>query len=327
MHLPEYLRQAIEAECTGISSAALRQATEQLSTKYRQTRTTALDLNLTPDLAAAYVATRFPATYAAIERVFDELDRSRISANVATMLDIGSGPATAGLVALSRYDQLSAVTMIEKKRRFVDMGQRMLAAGFGDRSIKAHWICDDARDVVDLPEADLVVCAFTLNELTSDEAFRVARRAFEAARQALVIIEPGTPTGFGLVRTLREELIARGGTIVAPCPHDHECPIVDPDWCHFAARFERSSLHRRVKGGELAFEDEKFSYVVIARTRSKPAQARILRHPEKRTGRVSMVVCADTGIVHVPVFKRNRESYRRARKANWGDPWDGQMTE
>jgi ribosomal protein RSM22 (predicted rRNA methylase) len=83
----------------------------------------------------------------------------------------------------------------------------------------------------------------------------------EAARVALVVIEPGTPRGAGAIRTIREELLAAGAHMLAPCPAAMPCPLAAPDWCHFAARVERSSLHRRIKEGALGYEDEKYSYV------------------------------------------------------------------
>ena len=58
------------------------------------------------------------------------------------------------------------------------------------------------------------------------------------------------------------------------------------DWCHFAARVNRSALHRRLKEGQLGYEDEKYSYVAAAATGhlARPASGRIVRHPVFRKG-------------------------------------------
>src|SRR6185312_799620 len=64
----------------------------------------------------------------------------------------------------------------------------------------------------------------------------------------------------------RGTLLDAGFRIVAPCPHDLDCPwATGSDWCHFPARLPRSARHRQVKGARLGWEDEKFSYVVAIR--------------------------------------------------------------
>ena len=84
-------------------------------------------------------------------------------------------------------------------------------------------------------------------------------------RDTLLIVEPGTPAGYRRIIALREQLIASGAHVAAPCPHDGKCPLTAPDWCHFTQRLPRSRAHRQIKGAELPFEDEKFIYVALTR--------------------------------------------------------------
>ena len=128
----------------------------------------------------------------------------------------------------------------------------------------AEIIAADAARIERFPERDLLIAAYSLGEIGAGAAIRL----WQAARVALVIVEPGTPKGFALIRAIRDELLAAGAHMAAPCPGAMACPMVDPDWCHFAARVERSSLHRRLKGGELGYEDEKYSYVAFTRRNS-----------------------------------------------------------
>ena len=93
------------------------------------------------------------------------------------------------------------------------------------------------------------------------------------------------------------------------------------DWCHFAQRLERTSIHRRIKSGALGHEDEKFSYVVFSREPFAAAAARIVRHPQKRGGHVQLTLCTPEGLRDRTIGKSRKEAYRRARKAAWGDPW------
>ena len=92
-------------------------------------------------------------------------------------------------------------------------------------------------------------------------------------------------------------MIEAGGFTVAPCPHDLPCPLPPADWCHFAVRLPRSKLHRRAKGVELGYEDEKFSYAVLsAESPCAKAAARIIRQPQTRSGHVNLVTCEPDGI-------------------------------
>ena len=119
-------------------------------------------------------------------------------------------------------------------------------------------------------------------------------------------------------------MLAQGQHIAAPCPADAECPMKNRsgDWCHFAARVERTSLHRRLKSGELGYEDEKFSYLVFARDPAAPqAPARILRHPVHGKGHIKLTLCEAPTVREVTIGKSDKESFREARRAKWGDAW------
>jgi ribosomal protein RSM22 (predicted rRNA methylase) len=98
------------------------------------------------------------------------------------------------------------------------------------------------------------------------------------------------------------------------------CPVVPPDWCHFAARVERSSLHRRIKDADLGYEDEKFSYVALSREPAQPAPARIVRRPQHHPGFIILETCTPEGLRTERVTKRDRAAFREARKAGWGGP-------
>ncbi|MGQ4438773.1 MFS transporter [Streptomyces violaceoruber] len=117
--------------------------------------------------------------------------------------------------------------------------------------------------------------------------------------------------------------LAAGFRVAAPCPHSAACPIeAGTDWCHFAARVSRSSLHRQVKSGSLAYEDEKFSYVAATRLPVEPAASRVVRRPQIRKGQVLLDLCAsDERLRRSTVTKRHGDLYKAARDAAWGDPW------
>ena len=114
-------------------------------------------------------------------------------------------------------------------------------------------------------------------------------------------------------------MIAAGGSTVAPCPHDLPCPLPADDWCHFAVRLPRSKLHRRAKGVELGYEDEKFSYAVLSRVPVPKAGARIIRQPQVRSGHVHLVTSEPDGIHQRTVSRKQGARFKQAKRAAWGD--------
>lgn len=91
---------------------------------------------------------------------------------------------------------------------------------------------------------------------------------------------------------------------------------------HFAVRLPRTRLHRAAKASDLAYEDEKFSYVVLSRTPGARQYSRIIRHPQVRKGHVSLELCTADGVKTVVISRRDGDLYSRARKASWGDVFD-----
>ena len=95
------------------------------------------------------------------------------------------------------------------------------------------------------------------------------------------------------------------------------------DWCHFSQRVERTSQHRQLKGGSLGYEDEKFSYLVVARQNVAAWGARIVRHPGKHSGHVQLALCTPEGRLEArTVTRSSKQAYKLARKTEWGDAWD-----
>jgi ribosomal protein RSM22 (predicted rRNA methylase) len=177
-----------------------------------------------------------------------------------------------------------------------------------------------------LPSTDLVTISYLLGELAPEAAGDLVARACARAGVVLVV-EPGTPAGHRRVIEARSVMIERGLRIVAPCPHAGACPMsARHDWCHFASRINRSALHRRLKAGELAYEDEKFSYVVGSAFSTGVVSGRVVRHPVFRKGLVALSVCsADGGLAQELVSKRQGARYRSARDARWGSSWPPQL--
>ncbi len=323
MRLPEQLREVIEKEVENIDRRQLAQASSQLTQQYQSADFLSRPLR-TEAHRAAYLLARLPATYAANVHVFSEIQRLAPDSRTDSLLDLGAGPGTALYAAVHIFGSLKHATMVEGDAHFLEQGRRIASYSALEAVRNARWTRHDLRAGPQLEPHDLVAISYTLGELSQADVEKIVKQAWASTQKFLAILEPGTRRGFGTVNAGRSQLIALGAHLLAPCPHAVECPMADAgDWCHFSQRIERSSEHRHLKGGELGYEDEKFSYVVAARDSFPTATGRIVRHPRKHSGHVQLTLCTSHGLENRTVTKSQKENYRKVRKAEWGDPWEG----
>jgi ribosomal protein RSM22 (predicted rRNA methylase) len=313
--LPVELEQAIDA-LVGSGDAHARTSAD-LTARYRSASETG-PVARTRDEVLAYALARLPATYAAVRVALGELAERAPAFAPESQLDVGAGPGAALWAAVELWPSLRRLTALEGEPEMTRLGRSLAVAApvIGG----AHWIEGLAPDALPDVRFDLVTASYVLGELPEGRRARTVELLWAAATGAVVIVEPGTPDGYLRVIAARDRLIELGGTVVAPCPHDRSCPLLgSDDWCHFAVRIARTRAHRAAKGASLGHEDEKFAYVVVARMPAPRAKARILRHPQIRTGHVLLDLCTDDGVRREIVSKRDRDSFRRARKSSWGE--------
>jgi ribosomal protein RSM22 (predicted rRNA methylase) len=317
MELPPLLRQAVDRALSGVPLADLAATAAALSQRYREERRDgALHVARHRD-ALAYLAVRLPATYAAVRASFAAIAQARPDFAPRTALDVGAGPGTALWAAADCWPDLAEALLVEASPVFRACGETLAAEAGLPRST---WRgADVAEDVIDEEPRDLVTMAYVLNELAQEVRPRVLERLWQATADTLVIVEPGTPAGWRRILAARHQLIESGAHVIAPCPHAHDCPLVAPDWCHFAERVARSRLHRQAKGGVVPWEDEKFSYVALSRKPLPAAGARVIAWPRKGSGRVTLKLCRADGSAGEQLFsRRDGEIFKRATRCDWG---------
>ena len=317
MRFPPALMQGIDELTRGIAPAELVRASADLTSKYRGERTARPKLDKTHQ--AAYLISRLPATCAVISRVFMELKERIPALRLESMLDLGSGPGTAMFVVAEHFSELNKIVLVEDVPEWIAIGKRL--AKYSERNAvrAAEWQQGSVTQQLPSGLFDVVTISYILNELRPEDGIALASAAWKRANKLLLIMEPGTPLGFERIRQVRQTLIAEGGHIVAPCPHEGDCPMTAGDWCHFSERLERSSAHRHAKSAVLGFEDEKYSYVVVAREPVSLPAARILRQPRKHSGHVELELCTPDGLKRETISKKQGTRYKEARRAGWGD--------
>jgi ribosomal protein RSM22 (predicted rRNA methylase) len=322
------LRSALAALLDGLPPRQAAGAVERLIGAYRgHTPTDAPVLRDRADVVA-YAAYRMPATFEAVGRALGALAHRLPDWSPGSHLDVGGGTGAATWAAAGVWGSETSrtTTVLDRAEPALALGRELAGASEAPALRAARWERRRVGAAAELPEADLVTVSYLLGELLEDGRDAVVDAAARAGR-VVVLVEPGTPDGYLRIRSARDRLTAAGLTVLAPCPHSDGCPLTPGrDWCHFAARVSRSSLHRQVKGGSLPYEDEKFSYVAAAAPElaasTGPAAGRVVRRPQLRKGQVLLDLCtADGGLRRDTVTKRHGDVYRAARDIGWGDTW------
>lgn len=319
MELPLQLQNAIENELTSQSLNKITVLAAELSDNYRNRTPSKGDRYLrSKDDAAAYAAYRLPATFAAVSAAINQvLDRS-FNLRPQTLLDVGAGPGTATWAATTLLPELKQITLLERDENMIDLGKRLSSYSELASLKESKWIKTDIKEDWQITPQDLVIASYVLNELSLDDSQSFINKLWESTAHTLLIIEPGTPAGFSRIKKAREQLIALGANTIAPCPHNNDCPMTEDDWCHFSQRIARSKLHRKVKSGELSYEDEKFSFLCMSHNSIEMKSSIVIRHPQVRKGHINLELCTPSGLTNTIITKKSKELYRKARDLDWG---------
>lgn len=314
--LPAELRAALDARLEGRSLGDVAARAAVISRTYRDGGTSSSIKSETD--ALAYALARMPATYAAVSACLNALLEARPDFAPQTLLDIGAGPGTASWAASEAFPLLTSLTLLD-----TNPALRALALDLQHGSTRFSGLNYDAGEaraaLAKAVAADVVIASYLIGELSEAERKSLVEAMWAKTRDTLLIVEPGTPAGYTRILNARTQLIASGAHVLAPCPHDHACPLQAPDWCHFSQRLARSRAHKQVKGADVPFEDERFSYVVLTRKPAKARPSRILAQPVVGKAEISAKLCTPDGVTIAKVPRRDKTAYAIARHWRWGD--------
>jgi ribosomal protein RSM22 (predicted rRNA methylase) len=314
--LPAELRSALDGKLHGLSRNDAAERSAKISETYRAGGGSAA-IRSEAD-ALAYALTRMPATYAAVAASLNALCDVRPDFAPQSLLDVGAGPGTASWAAAQAFSRLTDFAALD-----ANTALRALALELAGRSTRLSGIRyshGEARPALaNATAADLVIASYFVGEMDEAERAGLIELMWARTSDTLLIVEPGTPAGYVRILALRARLIAEGAHVAAPCPHDGECPLAATDWCHFSQRLPRSRAHKQVKAAELAFEDERFSYVALTRAPLPPRPSRVLAQPDVGKAEVTAKLCTSDGLVAAKIPRRAKADYARARRWRWGD--------
>jgi len=319
MELPPPLKNAIEQEISSLSSKQITSLTERISGRYRSKERNGKPLLTDINEAKVYSLFRMPATFGAVSFVLEQLSLLYPNTDIKNCLDVGAGTGAVSWAVLEMFPKTETVA-VEKEKAMRDIGKHLMTQA--DFSPFPVWQDGDILTLPDNISADLVICSYVLNELSEKDQMTALSNLWQHTKKFLILIDPGTPETFSYFQKYRNFFIHQKAFPVAPCPHIYTCPVSENDWCHFSCRIPRTKIHRQVKGGKLAYEDEKFCYLIISKNPTPSYTARILRHPQIHNGHIRLSLCQNNGQhLDKTVSKKEGDLYKKARKSSWGDIW------
>lgn len=322
MELPLLCRENLEQMTENADIAEMKRCVQRMTERYQTSNASGAVLVGTNTEVLSYAVVRMPATFGAVSFALRETLRSlpeETTAGLHTVLDLGAGTGAAAWAVTEQLPD-TRVTCVERETEMLRVGKALRA---GDKA-DVTWIQEDALSAVRRYAAegirfDLVTASYMTNELQPSVRRALVDALWQITGKVLLLIEPGTMAGYGILRETRNALRGMGASVAAPCPAVGDCPLSADDWCHFTVRVARSRLHKLLKGGDVPYEDEKFSYLACARGETLPCPSRILRHPLKESGKITLTLCTPRGRQETAVTKREKAAFTAARKADCGD--------
>lgn len=316
MALPNELTEALNTLLEGeISFNDINYNAKEISKKYRDNNNDGVRLVTSKQEAISYALSRMPATYESVsdclEKVFE-----KNSFEVDSVLDVGAGTGAATWALYSFFDKKN-YACFEREDEMISIGKKIMKNSVLENNAK--WTKFDIINDNIEEQYDLVVVSYMINELPKDQIKNIVQKLWKSTNKILLIIEPGTPNGYSNIKQIRSILVNNGAKIIAPCPHEDECPLPENDWCQFTCRVQRSKIHKILKDGISPFEDEKYSYIAFSKINCESADNRILRHPIINKGYSEYKVCSKNGIKNIKLSKKDGVVYKESKKKSSGD--------
>ena len=260
MDIPYELKKSIEELLSKNKTNEVVENAQKISQKYRNNDGKGKRLLTEQNEAISYAISRMPATYSAVYSAVQQTIEN-YNEKLETLYDIGAGTGAATW-AINDLVEITEAKCFERENNMLNIGKKLMN---NTELNKTEWKQFDILKDRIVGKADIVITSYMINELPENEKETVIEKLWNTTNKLLVIVEPGTPTGFENILKIRKKILKDGGYIVAPCSHQEECQISQNDWCAFYIRVLRSSIHKKAKNGELGYEDEKFSYIAFSK--------------------------------------------------------------
>ncbi len=279
-----------------------------------------------PADCVAYLALRFPATYAQIASALSQI-KERIPAwQPKSVLELGCGPGSGIWAAKSIWQSITSAIGVDREQPFLTLAQELHYDS--KMALQATWVKSDIVKWVsseDTTKYDLIIIPNVLNELPEEERAFVIEKVSAKSSGLVVVIEPGTAVGYNIVREVARE-VEKTQHLVAPYV-DNTFVESETYWIHFSQRFQRPEFQRRIRQSmrdsslmASDWEDTKYSYVAWGNVPGEKAiWGLCIGRIEKLKGFLTVPVLTREGVTNARVLKRHKAIYNEAKNIRWGD--------
>lgn len=268
-----------------------------------------------PKLLGAYLLFYWPVSYAQARQVLGELSRRPRS-----VLDLGSGPGPLSFAALDAG--ASSVVAADRSEQALALC-RALATEAEQPIATRSWDPQSGKAKAPDGDFDTITMGHVLNELFGTGEAAVARRSLLAEELltrvkkggSLVVLEPALRDTSRELLKLRDQLVAKGHAIRAPCLFRGSCPalIKESDWCHAERAWTMPPLVEGLaRAAGLHKEALKMSYLVVAPRGEEWPQLppgrlfRIVSESLEGKGRQRFIGCGPEGRVGLAMQEKHR---------------------
>lgn len=322
--LPPPIKKAIADRLAVPGAIAWMERAQALHLRYMQQEQDRQQIHVTDALdALAYLGLRASATYAQIWSATAAICEIVPHWQPTTLLDLGCGPGSGVWAFSTLLPSLQRATCVDQNAHFLALGEKILHAAA--TPLTATWQQANILQRVQQTETtyDLVLLANVLNELNDQQRIALLDTAFQRCNTLLLILEPGTPVGSGIVQAAAQQL-APHGTLLAPYLNNQ---FVAEPWLHFPQRFTRPDFVRRLRqemrdSSLMAsdWEETKYSYVAIGKIDPEILPwGRVVGPVQMRKGYLELPLLTAAQCGPVRVMKRHKQQYAVAKKLRWGE--------
>lgn len=262
--------------------------------------------------AIAYSLYYLPINYFKVQNILSRLPD--LASNEVTILDFGTGPATAPLALIDLFpDKNFYFSLVEHSESMKQQAVKLLEyyKSIGKNNFNYQFTTEKEFE---LNNYDIIFACNSINELSEASRSAWINNYSKVLNQngTLVIIEPALQESSRKLMKLRNDFFREQAEfqILFPCFHSKPCPMYidnQKDWCHGELNWDTPQLVQQID--QLTGFNKhrlKYSALVISKTGSAeyPSYSRVVDFQHTSKSGTKIKLCSTEGLKEVVLSKK-----------------------